>query len=122
MRSLRLRHGFTLIELLVVMAVIAVLAAVLLPSIFEAKKQAARLRCASNLTQFGKAICYYKTTLNRYPIPGDRTYPPPKLAALLALMSPRANLSNIGDLAEALVKLSLGRPETMFCPIAMARV
>src|SRR5437879_11922704 len=41
--------GFSLVELLVVIAVIAVLAAVLLPALARSKASAYRLKCVSNL-------------------------------------------------------------------------
>jgi prepilin-type N-terminal cleavage/methylation domain-containing protein/prepilin-type processing-associated H-X9-DG protein len=45
------RKGFTLIELLVVIAIIAVLMAVLLPSLHRAREQGKRAACLNNLRQ-----------------------------------------------------------------------
>lgn len=47
--------GFTLVELLVTIAVIAVLAAMLLPALSRARLAASRARCVSNLHQLGLA-------------------------------------------------------------------
>ncbi len=52
-------HGFTLIELLVVVAIIALLLAILLPSLAKAREQARRAVCLSNLHQFGSAFSLY---------------------------------------------------------------
>jgi prepilin-type N-terminal cleavage/methylation domain-containing protein len=55
----RNRKGFTLIELLVVIAIIALLLAILLPSLRAAKNQAKAVICKSNLNQWGKLFYLY---------------------------------------------------------------
>ncbi len=52
-------RGFTLIELLVVVAIIALLVAILLPSLAKARKQARTTLCASRMGQLTKAFLIY---------------------------------------------------------------
>src|SRR3982750_3329891 len=53
------RNGFTLVELLVVIAVIAVLAALLLPVFRAAKSKASRGICINNLRQINMGLHMY---------------------------------------------------------------
>ncbi|GEM_PF-2684474 len=53
-------YAFTLIELLVVMAIIATLAALVVPMLFSSTETANRTQCASNLRQIYQACLEYK--------------------------------------------------------------
>ena len=57
-KHLRLR-AFTLIELLIVLAVIAILAAILLPVLASARERGRRTACASNMKQMSLALTAY---------------------------------------------------------------
>jgi prepilin-type N-terminal cleavage/methylation domain-containing protein len=56
---MRRARGFTLIELLVVIAIIAVLMAILMPSLNRAREQGKRAGCLNNLKQLGLAWIAY---------------------------------------------------------------
>lgn len=65
----RKRSGFTLIELLVVVAIIALLIAILLPSLARARELAKRTACAANVSGMGKGLYTYATeNSDIYPI------------------------------------------------------
>jgi prepilin-type N-terminal cleavage/methylation domain-containing protein len=72
----RLRAGFTLIELLIVVAIIAVLAALLLPSLQKAKESANRAKCLGNLHQLYVFLAMYSDDYNGW-LPINRAYAGP---------------------------------------------
>jgi prepilin-type N-terminal cleavage/methylation domain-containing protein len=62
----RVEPGFTLIELLVVIAIIGILAALLLPTLAGARRQAYKTVCMSNLKQWGVGLSMYAGDNNDY--------------------------------------------------------
>lgn len=62
----RARKGFTLIELLIVIAIIAILAAMLMPVLTSARESAMRISCANNLKEDGIGNSVYASDSNDF--------------------------------------------------------
>ncbi|MDB5172087.1 MAG: N-terminal cleavage protein [Phycisphaerales bacterium] len=69
-RPRRAGRGFTLVELLVVIGIIAVLIAILLPTLARVRQQAITTQCAANLRTFGQAWQMYANANHGVCVPG----------------------------------------------------
>ena len=65
----RCGRKFTLIELLIVIAIIAILAAMLLPALNKAREKARSIQCINNQKQIGMALSFYQNEFNGYVLP-----------------------------------------------------
>jgi prepilin-type N-terminal cleavage/methylation domain-containing protein/prepilin-type processing-associated H-X9-DG protein len=75
-RSSRRPSAFTLIELLVVIAIIAILAAILFPVFAQAREQARKITCTSNLKQLTNAWLMYAQDYDETWVTTGKGYPP----------------------------------------------
>ncbi|OQA00587.1 MAG: putative major pilin subunit [Planctomycetes bacterium ADurb.Bin401] len=66
MRKLK---GFTLVELLVVVSIIAILLAILIPSLQKARETAKRIMCSNHLKTFGMSNVAYSVSCNGAYVP-----------------------------------------------------
>jgi prepilin-type N-terminal cleavage/methylation domain-containing protein/prepilin-type processing-associated H-X9-DG protein len=69
-------RAFTLIELMVVVAIIALLVAILLPSLSRARDRAKAMRCLANLRGIGQGLVLYEQQNNDYVVPSFNMPPP----------------------------------------------
>lgn len=70
------RFGFTMAELLVVVGVIALLIALLMPTLARAREQALLVRCQSNLRQIGLGVqMYANANRGRFPLASHTSAP-----------------------------------------------
>ena len=68
------RHAFTLIELLVVVSIIALLIAILLPSLTQAREAAKRVKCMAQLRTLGQSLIMYGQDQRDAPVFAPGTY------------------------------------------------
>ncbi len=121
-KSPRPFRGFTLIELLVVVSIIALLIALLVPSLARARMLSRRMLCLNNLHQLGVAIHAYGQDNNGC-IPYGPEAPPytvtnlyPTVGAVTSLISLESGAPVGGGL---LLKRQLAKnPKVLFCPDA----
>jgi prepilin-type N-terminal cleavage/methylation domain-containing protein len=109
---MRRRSAFTLIELLVVVAIIAVLIAILLPSLGKAKDNARKTVCASHLKtngmgvaiyagQFADAVPFFRNDGTSYPNDEPVEYG----NTMLDISQQQANAMNGADAADSMRKI-----------------
>jgi prepilin-type N-terminal cleavage/methylation domain-containing protein/prepilin-type processing-associated H-X9-DG protein len=98
------RQAFTLVELLVVISIIAVLLAIMMPSLQKARNQAKKMVCLSNMRQIG-------ITLNAYMIDSKNCLPPSS-----------CHLSNPDQYWLCILNKYSGTPLLFRCPSDKAKI
>ncbi len=110
-RQARVRMaGFTLIELLVVISIVALLIAMLLPALNQARESAKRMVCTSNLHNMGIGLHAYATDSGVFPAQLNVSYYSPYV-----LGTNGTRIYNLGHLYTT----GIVKPvETYYCPSA----
>jgi len=104
-------QAFTLVELLVVLAIIALLAALLLPVLGRAKESARATACLSNLHQVGVALQIYVSE-NNNKLPAMRDVVP----------DPAVVATNVFPTIDKVLAPQLGNRNVLRCPSDLAHI
>ncbi len=107
------RHGFTLVELLVAISIIALLLAILMPSLRMAREQAKSILCANNLRQTGLGFRLYAIDYDGYTVPNGICYS--QYMPFLIRDNWNQHPVNLGTLY---VYNYLKKPQVYYCPSA----
>src|SRR5437867_4025628 len=106
--------GFTLIEVLVVVAIIALLIAILMPSLGGARDQARRVQCLSNLQQIGRAFHTYAADQRGILCSGQSDVRRGYILPESFNTQDEVGIHRIGWMAD-MVRFKLGRPADLRC-------
>ena len=113
---MRERNGFTLIELLVVVAIIALLVALLLPALNEARAVAKRSVCATNIHSLILGVHLYDNDHNEIPNRSNYAWGyAPNYLVLGYGHVPDAMEKNTGDFS-VMYPYYLHTPDAFYCP------
>lgn len=115
-------RNFTLIELLVVIGIIAVLVAMLLPALSNARESARRSHCVANIKQLGQAYWLYVDDYGRV-VPNGQQYDSTGTRMLwMSYIAPYLGLKHIRNLSNISSYLGKANGKSVYdCPSVKPR-